>query len=310
MMILLITIFVAILLQVAFGQKCVNNRNIDYIVIFNCDAVSYQNLARDFQTEKITKFNAGSQNNEFPTIDQKMFRGMNNLDRLWLFDCKIEEIDENAFADLKYLSFLSLQENKIKTLHVNTFGYLGNLKNIYLYKNQIKELPAKLFERNLKLRILHMYRNKIKELPAGLFEILTDLEELAISDNQLKVIYGSTFRSNENLRRLWLQSNKIEAVAAGTFDGLTKVTLLDLENNTYINESYTSNEADDTIDLSQVSSDLSTCYANYEAYFRELITRESESHTSSDVSSTPMLMISPIHMKSFPFKIKKMSEKY
>jgi hypothetical protein len=291
MMIRLVTIFVTILIQVAGGEECTNNGTKANIHIYNCDGVSYQNLARDFQTEKITSFNAGSQNNVFPTIDNKIFQGMNNLEKLYLYECKIGKIDENAFADLKYLSILSLHKNRIKALHVNTFGKLGNLKELYLSENQIKELPAKLFERNLKLRKLYIRLNEIQELPAGLFGTLTELEELTTRNNKLEIIHGSTFQNNKKLRKLYLYSNKIRAVAPGTFKEFTELTVLNMNNNTCINILYGSNTSNKTIDLTQVSSDLSACYENYEAFFRELITRESESHKSSDVSTTPMLTI-------------------
>ncbi len=221
MMNLLITIFVAILIQVAFGEECINNgTKTTFIQIYNCNSVSYQKLARDFETEEITKFDASERNNEFPTIHNEMFRGINNLEALWLGDCKIEEIDENAFDNLQILIFLGLHKNRIKTLHVNTFSNLGNLKNIYLDENQLKELPAKLFE------------------------------------------------SNKKLRKLYLSSNKIEAVEEGTFDGLTELTVLNLNNNTCINKLYGDNGSNKTICLAQVSYDLSTCYNNYEAYFK------------------------------------------
>jgi hypothetical protein len=299
MMILLITIFVTILIQVAGGEKCINNRNTTYIVIYNCNGVSYQNLAPDFQTEKITKFNASFRNNEFPKIDQKMFRNMTGLIELWLADCKIEKIDENAFANLKVLSALSLRVNQIKSLHVNTFSNLGNLKELYLLGNQIKELPAKLFEKNINLRFLDLQQNEITELPAGLFETLPGLVLLAINENQLKVIHGSTFLNNKKLRKLYLGFNKIEAVAPGTFDELTKLIGLYLRNNICIDTFYVDNTSNKTIDLTQVSSDLSACYANYEnnsepvfeatTNFKDSL--DCDRHTSSDVSATPMLTI-------------------
>jgi Leucine-rich repeat (LRR) protein len=170
MMIRLVTIFVAILLQVIFGEACINNgTKADFIDIYNCNSVSYQNLLRNFQIEEITKFNAGSQNNKFPTIVQKMFQGMDDLEKIWLYDCKIENIDENAFDNLKVLSNLSLKGNKIKTLHVNTFGNLENLKELYLYENQLQELPAKIFEKNIKLDTLFLQQNEIKEFSSRAF---------------------------------------------------------------------------------------------------------------------------------------------
>jgi Leucine-rich repeat (LRR) protein len=309
MMIRLVTIFVAILIQVACGEACTNNGTKAEIQIYNCDIVSYQNLARDFQTGKITSFGAGKRNNEFPTIVQKMFQNMTGLIEVWLYDCKIERIDENAFASLVFLSSLSLKGNKIKTLHVNTFRKLGNLKKLYLFENQIEELPAKLFERNLNLKTLHLDQNEIQELPAGLFGTLTELEELAINENKLEIVHGSTFRNNENLKKLYLRSNKIEAVEEETFDELKKLTLLNLKLNRYINTAYGSNDANNIIDLTQVSSDLSECYKNYNTHFnitkttttkKNLLDSDSSKKdsldcecktTSLDISTVPMLII-------------------
>jgi Leucine-rich repeat (LRR) protein len=147
MIIKLITIFVTILVQVAGGEKCTNIGTTTFIDIYNCNSVSYQKLARDFKLEEITKLDAGSQNNEFPTINQKMLQGMNNLEKIWLEECKIEKIDENAFDNLKYLSGLSLWGNKIKTLHVNMFNNLENLKELYLNKNRWKNFPPNCLRR-------------------------------------------------------------------------------------------------------------------------------------------------------------------
>jgi hypothetical protein len=167
---------------------------------------------------------------------------------------------------------------------------------LYLHHSQIKELPAKLFEKNINLETLYINQNEIQELPAGLFETLTELEELAINENNLEIVHGSTFRSNKKLRKLYLYSNDIRAVAEGTFDGLKKLTLLDLENNTIINTIYKSNEANKTIDLAQVSSDLSACYDNYEASFRTLseIAATREDLVCPTPSATPITIYASI----------------
>jgi hypothetical protein len=312
MMIRLVTIFVAILIQVALGEECINNGTTTYIEIYNCNSVSYQSLNHNFQTGKIKKIGAGERNNEFPTIDNTFFKNMNDLIELWLHDCKIEKINENAFDNLKYLSSLGLKGNKIKTLHVNTFGNLGNLKKLYLYENQIKELPAKLFEKNSNLKILSLYRNEIQELPAGIFGTLKELEVLGLGENNLKIIHGSTFQNNKNLRKLWLYSNKIEAVEEETFDELKKLTLLNLNLNRNINEQYGSNDANKTIDLTQVSSDLSECYRSYNIYFnitkttttkKNLLDSDSSKKdsmdcecktTSLDILTTPIIIYAAI----------------
>jgi hypothetical protein len=291
MMIKLITIFAAILIHSASGEKCTNNGNTTYFKIQDCDGDSYQSLARDFEMEDFVWFDAHAGNNEFPMIDDKMFRNMINLAVIFLDECKIEEIDENAFASLKVLILLSLWGNKIKSFHVNTFSNLGNLKGLFLSRNQIKELPAKLFKRNLNLGLLDLQQNEIKELPAGLFGTLTELELLGLNENQLEVLHGSTFQNNKKMTKLYLHFNKIEAVAAGTFDSLTKLTVLNLRSNTYINKLYVSNYSNKTIDLAQVSSDLSACYTNYEKY------------AESSTSKIPLDRPSPSDSSPAPLKI-------
>jgi hypothetical protein len=150
------------------------------------------------------------------------------------------------------------------------FGTLTQLEELAINENKLGILHRSTFRSNKNLKKLYLHQNEIQVLQAGLFGTLTDLEELAINDNKLKIIHGSTFRSNKNLKKLYLSSNKIRAVAGGAFDELKKLTLLNLENNTCINTAYGSNDANETIDLTQVSSDLSTCYDNYEASFRTL----------------------------------------
>jgi hypothetical protein len=286
MLIRLVTIFVTFLINSVSGGKCTNNGSTDNkIQIHNCDSVSYQNLARHFEMQKISKFSAGERNNEFPTISDKMHQSMINLIELWLDDCQIEEIDENAFANLKYLSSLSLQRNKLRALHVNTFSNLGNLRKLFLKENQFEELPAKLFEKNINLRKLYMPQNEIKKLPAGLFETLSELEELSIRNNHLEVLHGTTFEKNKNLIKLYLHYNQIEAVEEGTFDGLTKLTVLNLKLNRYINAIYGSNEAKNIIDLTKVFTDLRESNDKYNTYFK------SSSKTSPSDSQTPLITI-------------------
>jgi hypothetical protein len=243
-------------------QKCRDEGNETHIEIRDCDSISYGNLSRDFEMEKIVRFSGSSRNNSFSRIDAKMFQQMTRLVEIWLYNCEVENVDENAFSNLRVLKQLHLSHNKIKNLHENTFRSLVDLKVLYLSYNQLKVIPPKLFETNRKLKELSIGWNKIKDIPVDLFAKLADLEKLVISKIDIEVIHGGTFKENKKLRKLWLHENKIGAISEGTFDGLTQLIHLDLDYNQCIEKDYNS-----PIDFDQVSRDLTDCFNNYKNIF-------------------------------------------
>jgi hypothetical protein len=236
---------------------CDGPRKPNYVTIRSCDNDSYGKLAVDAASENIQVFNAGWQNHSFPNIDNKMFKGLDNLNKVKLYGCKIEAIEENSFTNLKSLSELSLWGNQIKSLHENTLDILENLKVLKLSKNLIEDVPAKLFKNIVNLRELWLNGNRIKVIPDGLFDTLTELQELAIHSNELKVIHQITFRQNKKLEKLWLSNNNISAIAKGAFGGLVKLEFLNLKDNLCISETYIQEIA------LKISSELSNCYSNY-----------------------------------------------
>jgi hypothetical protein len=258
---LITLLFVAIFVHGSSGQKCRKSGNNFHIEVYDCDIDSYNELSRDFAMEKIVKFDAAYKNNNFRTIDDKMFRNMTNLIELGFYDCKIQSVHEGAFSALKLLTKLDLPENKLRSLHENTFRSLRNLERLSLHNNQLEEIPGKLFENNRNLKELGMSGNNIKDFPEGLFDTLTDLEILSMRNNEVEIIHLNTFKQNQKLKILHLYSNKIHAVADGAFAGLSRLTHLDLRNNSCISKEYGDRQI--SIDLNQISLDLKKCYKNF-----------------------------------------------
>jgi hypothetical protein len=273
----ILNLLIVILIENSRGQICEKEIDGNILKVRNCDHDSYGNLAVDSAPEKIQVFNAGWQNNSFPNIDNKMFEGLINLDKVKLYGCKIEAIEENSFSYLKSLGELSLWGNQIKTLHENTFDKLENLKVLKLSKNLIEHVPAKLFKNTTNLRELWLNGNRIKVIPDGLFDTLTELQELAIHSNELKVIHQNTFKQNKKLEKLWLSNNEISSIAEGAFCGLVKLEFLNLKDNFCISETY--NEWNPV----KISSELSDCYNNY-SYITPRSAMETEPEPPSKAS--------------------------
>lgn len=75
-----------------------------------------------------------------------VFKDMDNLQRLSLYDNKITTIESNAFKDLINVDWLNLYKNKIESLDEKLFATMVNLQTIYLNTNKIKFLSPTTFK--------------------------------------------------------------------------------------------------------------------------------------------------------------------
>jgi len=72
-------------------------------------------------------------------IESKTFKGLKNIEYLYLKENEIEEIDENALADMTNLRGLYLNGNKLKRIDVRCFEQLKSIAVIEFYKNQFEK---------------------------------------------------------------------------------------------------------------------------------------------------------------------------
>lgn len=75
-----------------------------------------------------------------PIITPAMFKGMRNLLKLFVSDCKITIIQPGSFDDLINLEELSLENNPIKLLPDGLFKNTKKLKQVFLKDTEIENL--------------------------------------------------------------------------------------------------------------------------------------------------------------------------
>ena len=157
-------------------------------------------------------------------IDPSAFKGLNNLEILYLTDNQIEEIGANLFLDLSKLKILSFYNNKLQRLEAYSFKGLDNLEEIRLYDNEIRAIEENAFSGLPKLKKLSLTKNALKRIEAFMFEGLYNLEVLFLCENQIEEIDLDSFRDLTSLKELWLHKNRIRDVDIGCFKPL-KATL-------------------------------------------------------------------------------------
>jgi hypothetical protein len=280
-----VLVLLVLLIFESNGQFCRNSGDENSIILQDCNIQGFKTLMLFFHQAEIQEFLAANSNN-FPTVDNKMFQYTPNMKHLVFIGAKVVNIDGDAFANLIFLNVLGLKNNAIKNLKENTFRNLVSLQALTISENQIEAIPARLFEGNRNLLILNLNYNAIREISAGLFDSLKKLEWLTLDHNQIEVIHAQTFRENVNLRKLNLLANKIRAVGEGVFAGTPILYILNLKENSCVNQEYGSMSSVQVVNLKEVYYDLNRCFDNYKNLGRGPTTLTQKPTTQESISTT------------------------
>jgi len=82
-------------------------------------------------------------------IDKNAFKGLKNIEVLWLHENEIEEMGENCLVDQTNLRELRLDGNKLKRMDVRCFEQLKSMYLNELYKNQFEKEIKSYFNESL-----------------------------------------------------------------------------------------------------------------------------------------------------------------
>ncbi|XP_020287800.1 leucine-rich repeat-containing protein 4B-like [Pseudomyrmex gracilis] len=135
---------------------------------------------------------------------------LTNLQRLYLRECRIDQIDSEALAGLTNLVELDLSGNLLTTV------------------------PSSSFTNTPFLRELLLNHNPLERIRSHAFESTPNLVKLDLSHTQLVEIESKGFRGLELLESLKLNNNKLTILHPGTFEPLNKLTSIDLHENPWI----------------------------------------------------------------------------
>ncbi|XP_042241733.1 uncharacterized protein LOC121879201 [Homarus americanus] len=133
--------------------------------------------------------------------------GLTNLQKIYLIDCKVEEVDKEAFRELSNLVELELSENKLHHVPSETFRYTPQLTELYLRNNPIQHIDVDAFIHLEYLKTLDLSECYIKTIAARAFEPLTVLEKLKLASNRLTELQPRLVDSLQKLHQLTVHDN-------------------------------------------------------------------------------------------------------
>ena len=144
--------------------------------------------------------------NVIPEIQKEELAEANlqNLHKLFMKYCTIQEVHKDALKGLEILIELDLSNNLIKILHPGTFSGLAKLRTLILNNNELEILEDRLFD-NLKF-----------------------LHKIELKHNQLYKIGLSTFLNVPLLSQIYLDANRLTILRKDTFYNLERLTSLSL----------------------------------------------------------------------------------
>lgn len=134
--------------------------------------------------------------NKIKELNTNQFNGLDNLETLDLFNCKIACFGNHCFEKLKKLQKLRLTDNPIKIIKANFFNGLDSLEQLFLGFCRIESIEADSFSSLLKLNELFLLQNNISTLDANLFRDSRELYELYIGNYQV-IKNGKSIRKDE-----------------------------------------------------------------------------------------------------------------
>lgn len=128
-------------------------------------------------------------------------------------------VEKSKLTMFRRSSFLDLNENKISELAAETFDDLTNIKMLFLAKNRLRNIHQDLFKNLRMMKVIRLDHNQLETLPYGLF------------------------RNNRELTVIRIEANKLQTIGTD-FKNLSKLYLLNLSNNSCIDDSCSGSEAD------------------------------------------------------------------
>ncbi|KAI8125363.1 hypothetical protein FF38_02334 [Lucilia cuprina] len=148
-------------------------------------------------------------NNMIPELRREEFMeaSLQNLHKIFLRNCTIQELNRDALKGLAILIELDLSHNFIKELHVGTFNGLVKLRNLVMNNNQIEVLENHLFADLHFLSRVEFKNNKLKRIDIHAFGQLPVLSAVYLESNNLTVLRRETFQRTPKLVHLSLASN-------------------------------------------------------------------------------------------------------
>ncbi|XP_017484321.1 PREDICTED: immunoglobulin superfamily member 10-like [Rhagoletis zephyria] len=172
----------------------------------DCKARSLTAIPDDLSNEmQVVDFS----NNIIPELRRDEFADANlqNLHKIFLRNCTIQELNRDALKGLTILIELDMSHNFIRELHVGTFGGLEKLRNLVMNHNEIEVLENYLFVDLPFLSRVEFKNNRLKTVEVHAFGQQPMLSAIYLEANALSVLRKETFARIPKLMHLSLAQN-------------------------------------------------------------------------------------------------------
>jgi hypothetical protein len=197
----------------------------------DCRKLSLNNIPSIFPT---TVQELVLNQNNITCLENNTFisRGLSELEKLKVENCKIERIELGAFNGLKNMIYLSVLGNKINEILPRTFEKMSRLIYLDLEDNMIENLVADVFSGLVALQRIYLGENKLQYLDPEMFLKLPNLQHLYLSGNpSLTIPTDCNFINSHSLTHLDISLCNVSSVSTQTFANVTALEWLDLSEN-------------------------------------------------------------------------------
>ena len=161
-------------------------------------------------------------NNKLSEIGSTHFRGLGNLEGLYLDHNDISILHPESFHGLINLQRLLLNDNVISVIHPQQFDGLNNLTLLALHVNRIVQISPRQFQGLIKLDYLDLSQNEISEIDLDQFIGMKTLRRLYLNNNKISEIYQEQFVAMLNLKLLRLNYNYISKMHPNLFNNISE----------------------------------------------------------------------------------------
>ncbi|XP_055913782.1 uncharacterized protein LOC129947296 [Eupeodes corollae] len=146
---------------------------------------------------------------------------------------KISYLEENAFltADLQNLHKLFVRNCSLENLDPLALRSLEILIELDLSNNLLRRLQANIFGSLVKVRALVLNGNLLEVLDDGIFQNLKYLHKVELKDNRITTVGTDVFVNVPLLSQIYLSGNRLNVLRKESFERLQRLTSLSLELN-------------------------------------------------------------------------------
>ena len=169
--------------------------------------------------------------NNLRTLPEGIFKGLRNLERLWIQEVTLETLPDGVVDGMLALKDLLLGKNYLRSIPEGVVRGLSNLEHLRLDGNAFDTIPQGSFVGLGNLKRLYLSGNFLNSLPASVFRGLGSLEELRLQFNYLNEVPADSFSGLVALKELWWHGNHLEHLPEGIFNGLNSLQVLHLHRN-------------------------------------------------------------------------------